>query len=106
MTMGKIVTVDGETGRLVPLVVRGAQRRSATSFGDAEEVRITIPGVYQVVDGTPFVALDLEGPRRALQELVPGMVAVKINGKVMMGIDPSKIKRKTERRSGIERRKA
>lgn len=104
---GKVVIVDGVKGRLMPLVERGPQRRKAAGFEDGEPVTLTLSGIYRKSDGgAQLVSLVIEGPRIGLQEPAPALVPVVANGKTMLSIDPSKITRKTERRSGVDRRKA
>lgn len=104
MNQGKVVTVDGETGRLIPLVERGPQRRKGAGFEDGEAVTVTLSGIYRK-DGAALVSLVIEGPRRGLQEDAPALVPVVANGKTMLSIDPAQITRKADRRSGAERRK-
>lgn len=100
---GKVVTVDGVLGRLIPLVVRGRERRKESGFADGELVEITIAGSYHSEDG---VSLVIQGPRRGLQDDGPALVPVMANKKTMLSIERSQIARKVERRSGQDRRKA
>lgn len=100
-----IVEVDGVKGRLIPLRVRGLQRRQVAGFADEEQVTVALQGVYKN-KGSATVALTIIGEQRGLQDnnkrvLIP----VLVNGKTMLSIEASQIERKAERRSGAERRK-
>ena len=100
----QIVEVNGVKGRLVPLTNRGLQRRQTdTPFSDGEVVTITMTGIYNTKGD--IVALTIEGQRRGLQEPGPAQVLVTTNNKPVMTINRDTIKRATDRRSGIERRK-
>lgn len=103
---GKVVTVDGVKGRLMPLIERGPQRRKGAGFGDDEAVTVTLSGIYRKGESAALVSLIIDGHVGGLQGGGPTPVPVVANGKTMLSIDPAKITRKTDRRSGVERRKA